>query len=591
MIKEMILSVLKDEPLDISVINGEIINVYTSEIVSGEMICIKGSKIVYSGEFKGDLAEKSLKIIDAKGKYVSPGLIETHTHIAQIVPLEEFTEKSLLSGTTTVVTETAEFANSSGIEGVKAFIDNAKQQHLRLYVTLPPLTPPFPEFETSVGLTLDEYKELLQDDIVLGLGEFYWSRILNFSDFYEELIEYTHSVGKTVHGHSSGAKGKKLNAYVSMGIKSCHEPITEKEVLERVRLGLHVVLREGAVRCDFSNVYGFKEKLKDLRMVSVSTDGITPLWLAEKGTLSEIARRAVRLGFSPVETVKMLSLNASYVFNLQDIIGALTPGKFADIAIFEDLENFRVNTVIVDGEVKVENKISTIKKKRSSYPEILRKSVKVKNVTEKDFVYFSTKKREKVIAVKYLEFLLTGSEEVELPVENNNIIADIEKNVLKYIIFDRYGSFGRVKGFIKDLGFSDYTFASTLNWEANQLIAIGADESDLAIAVNRIIELNGGIVLVKEGKIEEEIPLPVSGIMSETSLDVLSKKESNINLMLKNNGCRMENPFLWMQTLSFTGLPYYKLTDKGLVDVRRNEIFAIKEGDYTLQAFSLEYSC
>ena len=439
MIKREILSVLGNEPIDIVIVNGKIVNVYTSEIHENHILCIKGNKIVYSGEFNGDLMKKSKYCFDANGKFVSPGFIETHTHIAQIINPSDFSQRSLMSGTTTVITETAEFANSSGIEGVKAFIDNAKKQDMRLYVTLPPLTPPFPEFETSIGLTLEDYKELLKDEIVLGLGEFYWSRILEFKDFYEELIEYTLSIGKTVHGHSSGAKGTKLNAFVSMGIKSCHEPITVNEVIERVRMGMHVALREGSVRCDFSNVSAFKDILKDWRMVSVSTDGVTPIWLTEKGTLSEIARRAIKKGFTPVEAIILLTLNASYVFNLQDKLGALAPGKLADIVIFDDIETFSVDTVIVNGQIKIENKNFLYEKPKTVFPDSLRKSVQVKPVTPDDFIYFSNKNSVTAKVIKYLEFLLTGLEEVELEVENNNIKSNIEKNILKYTILERYG--------------------------------------------------------------------------------------------------------------------------------------------------------
>ncbi len=575
MIRKEVMSVIGDEPIDIGIINGNLINVYSDEIVENTFIGIKGNKIVYVGKFEKNLADKSIKVIDACNKFISPGFIETHTHITQMSMLCDFAEVSLLSGTTTVITESAEFANSGGAEAVRQLINDVSMQPLKLFIVLPPLTPPFPEFETSIGLNSEEYKELLKHEKVLGLGEFYWSRILEFKPFYEDLIEYTLSMGKTVHGHSAGARGKKLNAYVSMGIKSCHEPITVKEVIERVRLGLHVILREGSVRCDFSNVYEFKNLLKDYRMISIATDGATPLLLKEKGTLNEIARKAVQYGFSPMDAIKFLTINAAYVFNLHDKTGAVAPGKCADLVLFDSLNDFKVNSVIVDGVIKVKEGSISYRKKRYEYPETLKKSVKINRVSEKDFEYFSNNKTERVRCLKYLEFLLTDMEEINLQVSDNNIKANPESGILKHLVFERYGS-GRVaKGFIKDLGFRNYTYAGTLNWEANQLVAIGAEESDLAIAVNRIIELQGGMVLVKKREIVEEIPLPVCGVMSELPLDILAEKEYNFNKLLHSDGCRMANPFLWLQTLSFTGLPYYKLTDKGLVNVKENCIISL----------------
>jgi adenine deaminase len=575
MIKEELRAALGEAPLDKIILNGKIVNVFSDEILDNWIIGIKNSKIVYIGKSDKKLIENAKITINAKGKFVTPGFIETHTHICQMFRLQDFSKKSLLSGTTTVITETAEFSNSYGKDAVKTFIKEAKLQPIRLFTVLPPLTPPFPEFETSIGLTFEDYKELLNEDNVLGLGEFYWNRILNLDKFHEELIEYTLSLGKTVHGHSSGAKGKKLNAYISMGIKSCHEPISVDEVIERIRLGLHLILREGSVRCDFSNIAGFRERLKDLRMITVSTDGVTPTWLEQKGTLKEIARRAVKLGFSPIEVVKMLTLNASYVFNLQDKIGSLSPGKLADIAIFNDLKEFNVDTVLVGGEIKVENSEICYNTPIFNYPENLKKSVKIKKVTPENFIYYSKRNKVKVRAIKYLNFLLTGIEEVELNVEKEQIKINTDDGLLKYVIFERYGSNRIVKGFIKDLGFKNYTYAGTLNWEANQLIVIGADETDMAIAVNRIAELQGGIVLVAGGKIIVEIPLPICGVMSELSLEQLQIKEETLNKLLLEDGCRMENPSLWLQTLSFSGLPYYKLTDKGLLDVKNQKLIDI----------------
>ncbi len=575
MVKKYVYAVLGREPIDISIINGQLINVYLDEIISDTMVCIKDHKIVYVGEYDEELIKNSRNVIDANGKYISPGLIEAHTHIAQIFRLCDFSKVSLFNGVTTVITECGEFGATTGGEGIKEFLKDCEIQPINLYVVLPPLTPPFPEFESCKGVTLEEYKELLQHERVLGLGEFYWNRILDFKDFYEKIIDYTLKLGKFVQGHSSGAKGRKLNAYIATGIKSCHEPITVEEVLERISLGLHVVLREGAVRCDFSNVYKFKDKLKDMRMVSISTDGVTPLWLIKYGTLKEIAKRAMNFGFNPVEIIKMLSLNASYVFNLHDKKGAIAPNKDADIVIFDNLENFDVDTVIVNGKVKIFNKEIKTEFKMHNYSEKLKNVIKIKKVNPEDFIYHSNEKKVKVNTIKYLEFLLTGLEEVELEVKNGNIQASPNKGILKYCRIDIHGSNRIVKGFIKDLGIKNLTYCSNFNWDAYQLCVIGADEKDMTIAVNRLRELQGGIVIVNKGKIIEEIPMPIGGIMSELPLEELAKKEERVNKILWDDGCRMQNPFLWMQTLSFTGLPYYKLTDKGLIDIRKQKFLDI----------------
>ena len=575
MIREYVNSVLGKEKIDISIINGNIVNVYIDEIIPNSMVCIKNDKIVYTGKYDKELVDNSIKVIDANGKFISPGLIEAHTHIAQIFRLCDFAKISLLNGVTTVITECGEFGATTGGEGIKEFLKDCEIQPINLYVVLPPLTPPFPEFESCKGVKLREYFELLNHERVLGLGEFYWNRILDFKDFYEKIIEKAITLGKTVHGHSSGARGKKLNAYISMGIKSCHEPITVEEVIERVSLGLHVVLREGAVRCDFSNVYKFKEKLKDLRMVSISTDGVTPLWLIKYGTLREIANRALKFGFTPLEIIKMLSLNASYVFNLHDKIGAIAPNKDADIVIFKNLKNFEVDTVIVRGDIKVLNGEIKTEFKIHNYPEKLKNIIKIRKFYPEDFIYHSKNKKVKVRAIKYLEFLLTGMEEVELDVIDGNIKANPEKGILKYCRIDIHGSNRMVKGFLKDLGLKSITYCSNFNWDAYQLSIIGANENDMAIAINRLRELQGGIVLVRDGKIIEEIPMPIGSIMSEIPLEELAKKEERINKILWEDGCRMQNPLLWMQTLSFTGLPYYKLTDKGLVDIRKQKFMDI----------------
>ncbi len=575
MICKLINSIIGDEPIDFSIINGKLINVYTDEIIDNGMVSVKDGKIVYSGNFNKKIADKSRKIYDVNGKFISPGFIEAHTHIAQITRLCDFSEVAIKSGVTTVITEVGEFGATTGADGIKEFLKDCELQPINIYIVLPPLTPPFPEFESCKGLIERDYFELLNYERVLGLGEFYWTRILNCKEKYDRIIEYALKIGKTVHGHSSGAKGEKLNAYISMGIKSCHEPITIDEVIERVRLGLHVVLREGAVRCDFSNVYKFREKLKDLRMISISTDGVTPLWLKKYGTLNEIARRAVKFGFSPIETIKMLTINASYVFNLHDNIGSLAPGKDADIVVFDDLKNFEPIFVFVKGKVLLENSEIVFKKNCYNYPEWIKRTISIKKFSKEDFIYRANTKKVKVNAIKYLEFLLTGIEKVELSVKDGNIMADREKGILKYCIIDIHGSNRVIKGFIKDLGIKSITYCSNFNWDAYQLSVIGPDEEDMAIAVNRLRELQGGMVIVKNRKILLEIPMKIGGIMSELSLDELAEKEDKLNRIMWEDGCRMENPSLWLQTLSFTGLPYYKLTDKGLVDIRAQKMIEI----------------
>jgi len=292
--KQLMKVALGQEKADLVIANADVVNVYTGEILKEFDISVKGKWIAYVGRNAGDSIGPQTEVIDARGQTVIPGLIEGHTHIAWLFTPCEFLKYAMTGGTTAIVTETFEIYPVSGYEGVVDFLEALRDQPIKMFGTAPPMIS---ISQAARGIAPDVLQRLLARDEVLGLGESYWQAVLQEPDRTLPLYEQTLMAGKTLEGHSAGASDKKLAAYVDLGISSCHEPINADQVLERLRLGLHIMIREGSIRRDLEEIAKIKDSGIDLRRLTLSTDGITPEDLIEKGFMEFVLQKAINCGF------------------------------------------------------------------------------------------------------------------------------------------------------------------------------------------------------------------------------------------------------------------------------------------------------
>lgn len=570
-----LLSVVKGkiEP-DIIITNGKIIDVFTNSIDEGRAIVIKDGYIVSVEESILASSYKASRTIDAHGLYLCPGFIDAHTHIDGVYPFHELVPYSIRGGTTTVVTETSATACAAGMKGVRTLIDGMKGYPVRAFFLAPPLTPPFPKMESSLGLTLKEFSAMLKRDDVVGIGEAYWTPILDGNKKLLDQALVGLSLNKRLDGHSAGARGKKLVEYILTGISSCHESITLDEVMEKLRLGLYIMIREGYIRQELPELSKLKDLNVDMRRIILVSDFFDAVMLLENGYLDVIGRKAIKYGFSPIEAIKMLTINPADYYGLR-YLGAIAPLRCADILFLSDLNKITIEKVMAAGEIVFESGKFTKKIEPHRYPVKLKNTIKAAKLSEADFRIKAQRGKTLIRAIEIVSPTITKEVHVEATMKNGFIEKDLSKDILPVAVINKNNSSHFGKGFIIGTGIKSGAVATTLTWDTGNILTTGSSEHDMAIAVNRLIDIQGGTVIVKNGLVIYEFPMVLFGIMSLATMEDIGDKIKELGLRLGEIGTFLEKPFLNIQTIPFTGLPFLRITDKGLADIKKKKLVSI----------------
>jgi len=360
-------------------IGGQLVNVYSGEILPNLWVAVKGDRIAYVGPAYPELIDDTTEVCDLEGRFLLPGFIDGHTHLDSIFKVRNYAEYALAYGNTTAVSETAMIANAMGVKGVEVFLQETEGHPLRVFVLAPPPVPPFPELETSREFPASFFQELLANERCLGVGETYWPRLTGLEERALRQYQLSYVMGKTREGHAAGARNEKLIAYAAGGTSSCHEATNLDEALERLRLGIAVMIREGYVRRELEAISGIAQQPVDLQNVMIVTDLADPEELVHTGGMNLLLKKAVALGFDPVKAVQMVTVNVARYFGLRDL-GGLAPGKLADIVIVDDLEGFHCHSVWAGGNLVARDGKLTIKLEEYTYPDEAGRSVALAKV-------------------------------------------------------------------------------------------------------------------------------------------------------------------------------------------------------------------
>ncbi|MBN1191347.1 MAG: adenine deaminase [Dehalococcoidales bacterium] len=565
---------LGEEEADLAIVNGKIVNVYTAEVLTGQTILIKGERIAYAGPYATHRGVgKNTRVIDAAGKVLIPGLIDGHTHFDYLVSTAELVRFAMQSGTTSIITETVEIAFRLGYSGIKEYLNSLRRQPVKFWFTLPPMTTISP-VSAGHNMTSREIKQLLKRPDCLGLGEIYWGPVNAGSRRELRLIEATLGAGKKIEGHSAGAARNKLQAYSSMGITSDHEPITAEEALERLRLGLSVMIREGEVRQDLEAVSPVKDYSIDFRRLALSSDGVGPVQLTRLGFMDHLVQKAIDLGFPPVRAIQMGSLNVAEHFNLQDVIGGIAPGRYADILMIPEIDIIKPDMVISSGKVvKQEGNVTGVPR-RHEYPASVRNCVRLrKEFTAADFSVPCgiSAPAVKVRVIDQLTGILTRASLLELEVKDGQIEMDPSRDILKVAAVEYVYTPGKTfTGFIHGLGLKKGAVATSTCWDSADLVAAGANESDMARAVNRIRELQGGVAVCLDGEVLAEASFPIASVISDEPMEILADKLESIQRSFRDMGGILDDIRTTLSVLPTPAIPYLRLCESGLFDVRAN---------------------
>ena len=404
------------------------------------------------------------------------------------------------------------------------------------------------------------------------MGETYWQAVIQDPECYLPILRETLKAGKLLEGHSAGASFDKLSAYAACGITSCHEPIKAEEVIERLRMGFHVMVREGSIRRDLADIARIKEASIDLRRVILSTDGITPKELIEKGYMNYLLQKAIKCGFDPLDAIQMTTLNVAEHFRLDHLIGGIAPGRCADLLLLPDIRTIRPTMVISNGRVIAQNGIPTVSPREHTFAPDSMNTIKINsNKTADDFIIRTNNPTGivQVGVIKMVSDLVTRISYQKMEVNNGLILPDLERDIIKVSAVDRTIQPGKqFTGLINGFHLKSGALACSAAWDSTAIIVVGATDDDMALAVNRIKALNGGAVVCNNGKVIAELALPIFGLMSALPMQVLVDKTDAIDRILHNMGVPFRDPLLTLNTLTGAAIPFVRICEEGLIGLK-----------------------
>lgn len=566
---------------DIVLRNGYFINVITREIYTAD-VAIKGEHILMVGD-ASKLIGPNTAIEEMEGKFIAPGFIDSHMHFeSAMLTVTEFSRLSIPTGTTTLIADPHEIGNVLGVVGMKAMIDEAKTLPNRVLYTVPCLTPDVPGLETAgYDVNSKDMEELLTDPYVQGIGEIQgFANVRPVFKHAPEIITdqlasvaFAKSIGKTVEGNCPGLYGEELAAHIISGGAhvSCHETTSKEEMIEKLRYGITVFMREGSSQRNMAEcIRAITEEGMDSRRAVLVSDDMVPEDLLKYGHMNDIVRRTIAQGVDPVEAIQMVTINPATHFGFQHI-GVLAPGKIADIAIISDLTQMTIDQVYISGKKVAEKGSVIIDMPRYTYPDTVKNSIKRKPLKIADLHIQASGRQARVRALEVIpDQNLTGKKEFRLNVQEGVVQPCLQQDVLPIFVVERHGRTMNIgKTFAHGFKIKQGAIAESVAHDTHNIIACGTNYEDILTAINRVIAMNGGIAMIKDGKVVGDLPLRVGGLMTdELSGEEMSEKIADLHRLAKEElGCGIHVPFMHLSFVSLVTSPEWKITDMGLVEV------------------------
>ncbi len=559
---------------DLVVCNASLVNVNSCEVLEHQDIAVKGDRIATIGNVERTIGPET-QILDAKRKWVAPGLIDGHVHVeSAMVTGTEFAKAVMPHGTTTVFMDPHEITNVLGLDGVRFFIREAATLPLKMLITFPSCVPAAPGFETTGGsVGPKEIQEVMKWKGVVALGEMMnYPGVLACDPNVHGEIAATLRAGRVVEGHAVDLLGRDLAAYAAAGITSCHESTKKIQAMQKIREGMYAMLREASGARDVADtIKAVTEAKLDSRHVCLVTDDREPSALLEEGHVDHVVRRAIEEGVAPVEAIQMATLNVAEHFECARELGSIAPARYADLIILDNLEKISVNTVIADGKIVSRNGKFTGNISTPNFPEFVRKSMNLKHTPNIEDVVIRAKKSNGSVKVRVIKVMPTSifTQQVEAtaPAKDGKVYANAEDDVAKIAVFERHQASGNVGlGFITGLGLKEGAVASTVGHDSHNLVVAGMDDESMLEATKSLVQSEGGLVVAKEGRILSHLPLPIAGLMSDQSVQTVAKQMTELKNAWSNLGSTLPSPTITLAFTTLSVIPELRITDKGLLD-------------------------
>jgi len=577
-----------DRDPDTVVRDGTLVNVHTGEIQTGVDLVIAGGRIarVLSD---GETVESSPEtdVIDANGQYLAPGFIDTHVHYeSSMVTATGVCRGIVPTGTTAAFMDPHEIGNVLGLYGIRKLLDEAADLPLKTFCTIPSCVPAAPGLEDAGAvIDADDVADALEWDDVLALGEMMnYPGVVAGDEQVHEKLAATYDEGLPATGHyASRDTGAALDAFVASGISACHESVRREEALAKLRRGMWTQLRQGSAWQDVpETVKAITETDVDTRHLLLVTDDVHPDTITEEGHLDRVLRVAIENGLDPVTAIQAVTVNAAEYYGVHADLGALSPGKIADVVFLDDLATVAVDRVMVNGELvseggewldpervglpSADEHVGAI---HEAFPTDTREAVHLDAPGPGRFEIpapeGSDTVRAEVMRVQENQ-VPTTREEATLPVEDGAV--DLAEGVSKVAVFERHGGDGSVgRGFVSGFGFERGAVASTVAHDSHNLLVVGNDDEAMAAAAERVVDLDGGWVAVDDaGEVLADVPLPVAGLMSDRPIHEVAGRVQALEEAFADLGCEVESPFMTMSLLPLAVIPELRVTNRGLVD-------------------------
>ena len=558
-----------DRPADLVLHGGTVLSVFTGELFRAD-VAVAGEHIAAVGE-----GYDALQRVDVSGTVLLPGFIDAHMHLESTkLMVDEFARAALPWGTTTVVLDPHEIANVFGLDGVRAILGSAREVPLDVYVMVSSCVPASPFESSGATVTAEDIARFLDEEPnAIGLAEMMDAHgVVHGSD--DAIAKLIAASDRHVDGHAPGLTGRALNAYLAAGVRSDHECTTFDEALEKRRLGMSIMIREGSAARNLEALLPLVLRHGPAHCL-LCTDDREPDHLLDEGHINDVVRKAVALGCPPGDAVAMATINAARYHHLPQH-GAVAPGFLADVVAVDDLASFRPTRVWKRGRLVAEDGIA-VDIPRVRAPDRLRNSVRVGAVTADDFE-LTADGEVRVIGVDPGQ--VTTRALVEEPTRRDGlVVADPGRDLAKIAVVERHRATGRKGiGLVRGFGLRRGALASTHAHDAHNVVVVGVDDADMAAAVRRLAETGGGQVAVDGGAVIAEVRCPIGGLLSDEPVETVAASVRKLEEAARALGVGLPAPFMTMSFLALSVIPALKITDRGYVDVERFALVPLAAG-------------
>jgi adenine deaminase len=554
------LSVARGEkPAELLFKNAQVVNVFSGEIHQTN-VAVDDERIIGFGDYD------ATDIVDLGGAYLAPSFIEGHFHVeSTMVTLPELVRAIAPHGTGAMVIDPHEYANVLGMDGIRYVLESSKNLPIDFFIMLPSCIPATPLETAGARFTADDLALMIADDRIAGIAE-----LMNYPGVFlgleSELAKIEAGKDKVIDGHAPGLRGKNLNAYALAGVRSDHESTELEEAREKLRLGMHLLVREGSTERNLEQIIALVTP-ENSANCSFATDDKLPGDLVEEGHIDYSVRKAIAHGVRPITAIQMGTINTARYYRLRNH-GAIAPRFWADFIVLDDLEKISIRRVYKKGRLVAENG-RYVCAKPSEVPQP-RSTMNLSYRPGEDFQISAppdgNSKRIRVIEIVPNQIVTKSM--LETPnISDGEIVADPSRDILKLVVVERHRATGNVGvGFVRGFGLTRGALGSTVAHDAHNVVVVGTNDDDITAAIKELERMRGGQVAVAGGKVEAALPLPIAGLVSDQPLEVVIERISKLNAAAARLGCKLPAPFMSLSFLSLSPIPELKLTDQGLVD-------------------------